>query len=236
MTKTKMEDGRWRMEDGVERRRRLHLPSILASYLESCPDASSWLTSPTKESSSASGSGRGGRDTAPAPRPSAVVSMSPPLRSTVGPSTLPALRPLVFRVGGPEAISRAVPVASSGPGACPPPPCETPLPPVPTPTMSVSMSPPLLAPGPEALPPTPARRPSPSPACGCAAPGSLARVFADVYARSVVLDSLTPKSLRPPNDLAALESLPTFPLGFTLGPFLPRLPPCACLLAMVYLL
>ncbi len=49
----------------------------------------------------------------------------------------------------------------------------------------------------------------------------------------MVLLSATPKSPLPPTPLAAAARLlPTFPLGFSLGPFRPRLPPCACFLAM----
>src|SRR3954471_8262940 len=42
----------------------------------------------------------------------------------------------------------------------------------------------------------------------------------------------TPKSRLPPMPSAAAGLLPTLPLGFSLGPFRPRLPPCSCFLAI----
>jgi hypothetical protein len=72
-----------------------------------------------------------------------------------------------------------VPSLSSGPGGRPIVPLVAmPLPPVPTPTKSGSMSPALAEPGPESAAPTPwSRLPSCSQSIGWVAPGSARFVF-----------------------------------------------------------
>ena len=142
------------------------------SGLSSRPDASAELTSPAKESSSRIPDATAA--SAPWESPdvdrSGPVSVVPVKRSGCG-GMLPV-------AGPPEANSADDPSDASAPTRPPGPLIETPLPPVPTPTTSVSTSPPLAEPGPVSRPPAPLWR---FPSCSCdqgwLAPGSAALVL-----------------------------------------------------------